>query len=515
MNSQTLLLLIFFVLCVSTSKPVLSAAEGRENSSAAKPHPDQAARPLPNIVIMFADDQGYGDLGVYGAKGYHTPNLDRMAAQGARFTDFYVSSPVCSASRAALLTGCYHGRVGMHGAIGPSSPIGLNHDETTIADLLKQEGYATAIFGKWHLGRPENMLPTNHGFDEYTGLPYSNDMWPHHPGVSHLPLEKRLEKWPHLPLIENTQVIDEEVTPEEQRNLTTLYSEKAVDFINRHSNQPFFLYVPQSMPHVPLYVSKKFKGKTENGTYGDVIAEIDWSMGQILKALKKNNIDDNTLVIYTSDNGPWLSYGTHSGNAGPLREGKGTCWEGGVRVPFIARWPGKIPAGLVVSEPAMTIDLLPTIAALVGIPVQQEGKMSAVGASGSSVALVDGKNIWPLLSGKENAASPHQALFFYYKKNELQGMRSGKWKLIFPHKYRTLNGQPGGENGIPVDYDSAEAGLELYDLHSDLGETTNLADKYPEIVAKLSKMADEMRADLGDSLTKTPATGAREPAHTP
>ena len=510
MKPATFLLCITAFAGVSTSMPVTSAAEkpGPSSTVTVDPHLDQTARPelvegarLPNIVIMFADDQGYGDLGVYGAQGYETPNLDRMAAEGARFTDFYVSSPVCSASRAALLTGCYHGRVGMHGAIGPSSPIGLNHDETTIAELLKQLGYATAIFGKWHLGRPDNMLPTNHGFDEYLGLPYSNDMWPYHPGVRHLPLEKRLEKWPDLPLIKNEKVIDEKVTPEEQRNLTTLYTENAVRFIEENHHHPFFLYVPQSMPHVPLYVSDKFQGKTGDGTYGDVIAEIDWSMGQILDTLKKNQIDDNTLVIYTSDNGPWLSYGSHAGSAGPLREGKGTCWEGGIRVPFVARWPGRIPAGLVVSEPAATIDLLPTIAAITNAPLPNH--------------KIDGENIWPLLAGEKDATSPHQALFFYYKNNELQGMRSGKWKLIFPHTYRTLSGKDGGKNGLPVDYDAATADLELYDLHNDLGETRNVADDYPEIVAKLSRMADEMRADLGDSLTKSPATGAREPAHTP
>lgn len=463
----------------------------------ATPRAAAAERP-PNVVVMFADDQGYADVGVFGAKGFKTPHLDRMAAEGVRFTDFYVSSPVCSASRAALLTGCYHSRVGISGALGPSSRIGLGHDEMTIAEVLKQKDYATAIYGKWHLGRPENMLPANHGFDEYFGLPYSNDMWPFHPNVLHLPMEERLEKWPRLPLIENTTIIDEEVTPAEQRNLTTWYTEHAVSFIERNKDRPFFLYVPQSMPHVPLYVSDKHQGTTAQGTYGDVIAEIDWSMGEILGALEKHGIDDNTLVVYTSDNGPWLSYGDHAGSAGPLREGKGTCWEGGVRVPFIARFPGRIPAGTVCRQPAMTIDLLPTIAALAGakLPGQK----------------IDGKDIWPLLAGQEGARTPHQALFFYYKSNELQGMRRGKWKLIFPHNYRTMAGKPGGTGGIPTPYSQADAGLELYDLRKDIGETTNVAAEYPEAVARLVKLADRIRAELGDELTKKTGTENRPAA---
>ncbi len=481
MNRPTLLLLISAFSAFSAFSAVKSSAD----------------RP-PNVIIMFADDQGYGDLGCFGATDFDTPHLDRLAAEGIRLTDFYVSSPVCSASRSALLTGCYHSRVSIHGALGPPSPIGLGHDEVTIAELLKQKNYATAIFGKWHLGRPGNMLPANHGFDEYFGLPYSNDMWPFHPNVLHLPMEERLKKWPRLPLVEGTAVIDEEITPEEQRNLTTWYTEHAVDFIGRHREQPFFLYVPQSMPHVPLYVSGKFEGKSKNGIFGDVNSEIDWSMGEILAALDEHGLGDNTLVIYTSDNGPWLSYGAHGGSAGPLREGKGTCWEGGVRVPFIARWPGKIPAGAVSAEPAMTIDLLPTIAAITqtDLPAHR----------------IDGKDIWPILSGEDNAVSPHEALFFYYGNNQLQGMRSGKWKLIFPHKYRTLAGRRGTADGLPIDYETLESGLELYDLSTDIGETTNLADQHPEVIARLQEMADGIRAELGDSLRKIPGKANREPA---
>ena len=265
----------------------------------------------PNFVILFADDQGYSDVGVYGAKGFTTPNLDKMASEGMRFTDFYVSQPVCSASRASLLTGCYANRIGIHGALGPKAKHGIHDNEITIAELVKQHDYATAIYGKWHLGHHPQFLPTRHGFDEYFGLPYSNDMWPSHP---------RKADYPPLPLIEEEEII--KIDPD-QSQLTTWYTERAVEFIAKNKDRPFLLYVPYTMPHVPLFVSDKFKGKSEQGLYGDVIMEIDWSVGQILDALKKYGLDDNTLVIYTSDNGPWLSYGNHAGLAGPLREGKG------------------------------------------------------------------------------------------------------------------------------------------------------------------------------------------------
>jgi arylsulfatase A len=456
-----------------------------------------AAGDLPNVVLMFTDDQGYGDVGCYGAEGYKTPNLDRLAVEGVRFTDFYVSSPVCSASRAALMTGCYHERVGISGALGPSSKLGLHPDEVTLAEICKAKGYATAAIGKWHLGRPEPFLPVNQGFDEYFGLPYSNDMWPYHPNVLHLPIEERLKRWPKLPLIEGATVLDEEITPEEQSQLTVRYTERALQFIDRNRERPFFLYLAHSQPHVPLFVSERFAGRTERGLFGDVISEIDWSMGQILERLREHGLDEKTLVMFTSDNGPWLSYGAHAGSAAPLREGKGTCWEGGIRVPFLARWPGKIPAGRVVAEPAMTIDVLPTVAGLIKSPLPQRP--------------VDGKDIWPLLSGREGAKSPHKTLFFYYGTNELQGLRHGKWKLILPHRYRTLGGKATRSDGLPVPYEQATAGLELYDLSTDAGEGRNVAEEHPEVLAELLVLAEEMRADLGDRLTKAVGTGRRKP----
>ena len=439
----------------------------------------------PNFVVILTDDQGYGDVGVFGAKGFQTPNLDRMAQEGRRFTRFYVSQPVCSASRAALLTGCYSNRIGIHGALGPKALHGISDQETTIAELLHTRGYATAIYGKWHLGHHPQFLPTRHGFDEYFGLPYSNDMWPNHPTD---------KSYPPLPLIEGERVV--QLMPD-QTQLTTWYTEHAVRFIEKNRDRPFFLYVPHNMPHVPLHVSEKFRGKSARGLYGDVIMEIDWSVGEILAALRRAGIDRNTLVIFLSDNGPWLSYGDHAGSAGPLREGKGTAWEGGVRSPCIMRWPGRIPAGGVCREPAMTIDLLPTIAKLAGAALPK--------------LPIDGLDIAPLITGPSTARNPHEAYFIYYETNQLQAVVSGRWKLELPHTYRTLGGKPGGTGGQPAPYTTAQTGSELYDLENDVGEKKDVAAAHPDVVRRLEALAEKARADLGDSLTGRTGSGVREP----
>jgi len=451
-----------------------------------------AARALaaetPNVVIIFTDDQGYADVGVFGAKGFTTPNLDRMAREGRRFTDFHAAQPVCSASRAALLTGCYPNRIGIHGALGPGSKTGLSDQETTIAELARQRGYATAALGKWHLGDAPEFLPTRHGFDEYYGIPYSGDMWPFHP-------EGPAGRFPPLPLIEGAARIKVGLTPEDQELLTTQYAERAVKFIEQNKAKPFFLYVAPNQPHVPLFVSSRFKGKSEAGLYGDVIMEIDWAVGEILGALKKNGLDEKTLVIFSSDNGPWLSYGNHGGSAGPLRAGKGTSFEGGHRAAFIARWPGKIPADTVCDTPAMTIDLLPTVARLIGakLPGQK----------------IDGLDIWPLFSGEPAAKNPHAAYFHYYKQNELQAIRSGDWKLVFAHDSRTMQGQVPGQDGIPGKYRNEKIAPALYHLREDLAEAKNVAAANPEIVQRLEALAEQARADLGDALTQRAATHAR------
>jgi arylsulfatase A len=441
----------------------------------------------PNVVIVFTDDQGYADVGVYGATGFQTPNLDRLAREGVRFTDFYVAQAVCSASRAALLTGCYPNRLGIHGALGPNSRHGLHPDEVTVAELVKSRGYATAIFGKWHLGHHPGFLPLRHGFDEFFGLPYSNDMWPFHP-------EAAPGTFPDLPLIEGEKMV--QLNPD-QRQFTRRFTERAVQFIERNRDRPFLLYLAHPMPHVPLYVSEGFEGSSGNGLYGDVMEELDWSMGEILEALRRNRLDQNTLVVFLSDNGPWLSYGDHAGSAAPLREGKGTAWDGGVRVPALMRWPGRIPAGTLCREPAMTIDLFPTIARLTGARLPEH--------------WIDGRDIWPLLSGEPGARSPQDAYFFYYHVNELHAVRSGRWKLVFPHTYRTLDGRPGGTGGIPVKYGSARTGLALYDLELDPGEEVDLAGERPEVVSRLMDLAERAREDLGDSLTGRSGSNRREP----
>lgn len=447
----------------------------------------------PNVVLIFCDDLGYGDLGCYGARGYATPNLDRMAREGVRFTDFYVTTPVCSASRASLLTGCYPERVSIRGALGPRDRVGLSHAEMTLAEVLKQRGYATGMAGKWHLGCRPSQLPTHHGFDEYLGVPYSADMWPRHPEAP--------KSYPPLPLLDGERAVIRDITPDDQSRLTGAFAERAVSFIRRNRDRPFFFYLAPNQPHVPLFAGDRFRGKTERGLFGDVIEEIDFAVGEILKTLKETGLDDRTLVLFTADNGPWLSYGDHAGSAGPLREGKGTCFEGGIREPMVARWPGRIPPGTVCREPAATIDILPTIAALAGAPLPS--------------LPIDGKDIRPLLFGEPGARSPHDALFFHYANGQLQAMRSGRWKLLFPHTARTMNGQAPGKGGIPGKYARLHVGLELYDLQTDIGETTNLANRRPEVVRELEEKAERFRDELGDSLKKRVGSGVRPPDRAP
>ncbi|MGQ9504689.1 MAG: sulfatase family protein [Thermogutta sp.] len=441
---------------------------------------------LPNFVIIFMDDMGYADIGPFGAEGYETPNLDRMAKEGRIFTDFYVTQAVCSASRAGLVSGCYNVRVGIFGALNHRAQIGLNPDEVTIAEIVKQKGYATKSVGKWHLGHHPKFLPTNQGFDEYFGLPYSNDMWPFHPTAG--------KNYPSLPLMQNDRVIDADVTAEDQSMLTTWYTEQAVDFIRRQKDRPFLLYLAHSMVHVPLYVSDRFRGKSQRGLFGDVMMEVDWSVGQVLQTLRENNLAEKTLVIFTSDNGPWLSYGDHAGSAKPLREGKGTMFDGGCRVSCVMRQPGTIPAGTVCREPAMTIDILPTLAYRIGANLPDH--------------KIDGRNIWPLIVGEPGAKSPHEALFFYWG-SELHAVRMGRWKLHYPHEYQTLAGRPGGTGGMPAPYETAKIELSLFDLENDPGETKNVIDQHPDVVAQIEKLAEAMRQELGDAARGMKPTAAR------
>jgi len=397
----------------------------------------------PNFIIIFTDDQGYQDVGCFGSPLIKTPNLDRMAADGMKFTDFYVAAAVCSPSRAALLTGCYPPRVGITKVLFPKDDIGLNVAEITIADILKARGYVCACVGKWHLGHLPEFLPMQQGFDCYYGIPYSNDMQ----------IERGGKSGP--PLMKNDQIIEH---PADQTTLTQRYTKQAIKFITENKDRPLFLYLAHTMPHMPLHISEKFKGKSKRGLYGDVIEEIDWSVGRILKTLKSLFIDEKTLVLFTSDNGPWLSKGENGGSALPLRDGKGTTYEGGMRVPCIARWPGKIPAGKVCYELCAAIDLLPTIAKLAGTKAPAD-------------RVIDGRDIWPLMSGKLGAKSPHKA-FYYYKGDMLEAVRSGKWKL-----------RRGKET-------------QLYDLEVDISEKHNLASDRPKIVEQLTDMMREFDRQL-------------------
>jgi arylsulfatase len=466
-------------------------------TSSAAQRPDKVP---PNIVIIFCDDLGYADIGAFGATGYQTPNLDRLAKDGCVFRNFHVAQAVCSASRAALHTGCYPNRIGIHGALNPHAKTGIHKNEMTLGEIAKQRGYATALFGKWHLGHRPEFLPPNHGYDEYFGLPYSNDMWPYHPEHAGAGVAKRKDGYPELPMIDGTNIVISKIEPRHQEQLTTWYTEHSVDFIRRNRERPFLLVLTHSMPHVPLYVSDKFRGKTARGLFGDVIAEIDWSVGEVSRALRDAGVEDRTWVIFTSDNGPWLNHGEHAGSARPLREGKGTSWEGGTRVPCVMRWPGKIPAGTESKQMLMTIDLLPTIANLIGARTPDHA--------------IDGLDVWPIIAGEKTARNPHAAYWTYYASNELQSVTTGdgKWKLVLPHTYRTLSGRPGGKAGKPVAYDNVKiANPELYDLENDISEKTDVAAHHPEVVRELLKEAENARQELGDTLRDRVGKGAREP----
>ncbi|MEP3836648.1 MAG: sulfatase [Algibacter sp.] len=438
----------------------------------------------PNVVVIFIDDEGYGDVGAYGATGFKTPHIDQMASQGMRFTNYYAAQAVCTASRAGILTGCYPNRIGFSGALFPKDSTGMNASELTMAEMFKEQGYATACFGKWHLGWQKEFLPLQHGFDEYVGLPYSNDMWPRSDVTG-----KKLQKgpgrasYPELPLMVGNEISETITSLKDQDKLTTLYTEKAIDFINRNAENPFFLYVPHTMGHIPLGVSDKFRGKSEQGLYGDVMMEIDWSVGEINKALEKNNLTDNTIFIFTTDNGPWLNYGNHAGSAGGLREGKLTIWEGGQRVPFIIRWPGQTPEGTICNKLACAIDLLPTFASITN------GKLSD--------NKIDGVDVTPLWKG-DFESTPRETILYYLGKNNLNGVRKGQWKLVLPHTFKSYNAKPGsdGRNGRRLKTTIEKP--ELYNMRRDPGERFNVIEYYPEKVEELMLVVETYRKELGD-----------------
>jgi arylsulfatase A-like enzyme len=459
----------------------------------------QAAKPVKpiNFVLIYLDDMGYGDLGITGASGYQTPNLDRMAREGIFFSRYYSPQAVCSASRAGLLTGCYPNRVGISGALFPKAKTGLSPEEETIAEVLKKKNYKTLAVGKWHLGDHPNFMPTSQGFDEYLGVPYSNDMWPFNNDNTRATPEtnKTRAGLPELPLYHNLEVIREFKSIKDQADITTLYTEKAVRFIRDNQKQPFFLYLAHNLPHVPLSVSEKFKGKSRQGLYGDVMMELDWSVGQVLKTIDELKLDKQTLIIFTSDNGPWLNFGNHAGTTGGLREGKGCTFEGGQRVPCLMRWKGVIQEGITCSRLVCGLDILPTIAEVAGTPLPER--------------KIDGVNILPLMKGDRDA-NPRKAFYYYYRKNNLEAVTNGDWKLVFPHPGRTYEGfMPGNDaNGGKVNENFPFPGG-LYDLRRDPGERYNVAELYPEMLKELEKIGTEAREDLGDDLTGNPGKNRR------
>jgi len=435
----------------------------------------------PNIIIIYADDQGYGDLACYGSKKLKTPNIDRLGAEGTRFTDFYVTAPVCTPTRSSLMTGCYPKRVGLHRhVLFPNHRRGINPDEITLAELLKGRGYATACIGKWHLGHLPQFLPTSNGFDQYLGIPFSNDMWlPANmtfakdvrlgPGLKVEDLKAEVKDRNKVPLMRNTEVID---YPVDQSTLTERYTEEAVRFITDHKDGPFFLYLPHTMPHYPLHVSKRFKGKSAAGLFGDVIECIDWSTGRIVDTIRQLGLAEKTIVVYTSDNGP------AAGSAGPLRGKKGSTWEGGMREPCLMWGPGRIGAGKVCSELATIMDLLPTFAHLAGATVPTD-------------RVIDGKDIWPLMSGAPGAKSPYDAFFYYSAWGDLEAVRQGDWKCR-----RTKARKPRRKKGQPVPPTPPEPKPELYNLKDDIGEKVNLADKHPDLVKRLVALMAAFDAEL-------------------
>ncbi len=438
----------------------------------------QAAKP--NFIIIFADDQGYGDLSCFGSKTIRTPNIDRIAKEGRKFTSFMVASPVCTPSRSALLTGCYPKRVGMHQhVLFPSSTKGLNPKEHTIADHLKGQGYATACFGKWHLGHHKEVLPTSNGFDTYFGIPYSNDM--NHPDNKGKPKggwagmdilwndpESTLTKW-KTPLFEDEKIVE---LPVDQRTVTRRYTQKSIDFIKANKAKPFFVYLPHSMPHIPLYVPDEVRDPDPKKAYINTIEHIDSEVGRLLKTLDDLELVDNTYVIYTTDNGPWLQFRHHGGSAGPLREGKGTTFEGGQRVPCVMRGPG-IPASTVCDELTGTIDILPTIASLTGKVLPKGKKIDGMDVSG----------LWKGVAKK----SPRKEFLHYTSRGDIEGLRSGNWKLLVK--------KPRRNNARKVQ-------LHLFDLAKDVGEKNNLAQAKPEIVKELQARMEALDAEITKNARK-------------
>lgn len=443
----------------------------------------------PNVIFVLMDDLGYGDLGITGAMGYETPQLDALAKEGTRFSNFVTAQAVCSASRAAYLTGCYPNRLGISGALFPNAKVGLNPSEETLAELFKAKNYRTALFGKWHLGDHPNFLPLSQGFDEYAGIPYSNDMWPvDYNGKRIVDTTQWKSTIPPLRWYEGSKIVKELHGLEEQDGLTEALTQKALAFIEKNKQRPFFMMLAHHMVHVPLGMGGVFKGKSVHGMFGDVMMEVDASMGRIRAKLKTLGLDKNTIIIFTSDNGPWLNYGNHAGSSGGFREGKGTSFEGGHRVPFLFYWPGKVPAGQIQNKLTAAMDLLPTLAEICGLPLPQK--------------KVDGLSFWPILSQKVKGPVRRE-FYYYYRKNSLEAVRLDDWKLVLAHPGRTYEGFLPGNDRYPGPVnENAPVSEALYDLRRDPGERYDVKKLYPKVYEELQALAEKARKSLGDDIQK-------------
>jgi arylsulfatase A-like enzyme len=461
------------------------------------PAPPRDSATAPNLVVIYADDMGWGDAPGFALEGVEPPaytrampNLARLAREGAVFRHYYTAQPVCSASRAALLTGCYPNRIGIHGALFPDARVGIAREERTLAEMLHDKGYSTAIFGKWHLGHLPEFNPLRHGFDEWFGIPYSNDMWPIGAGRQNLP---------KLPLMDGEKPVEFIESMDAQATLTRRLTERACGFIEKRAGEkrPFFAYLAHPQPHTPIAAGAAFAPAVRRELYAAVMREIDWSVGEVLAALDRAGVAGETIVLFTSDNGPWLSFGTDAGSSGGLREGKGTCFEGGVREPCFVRWPGHVPAGKASDVPWMSIDLFATMAAIVGAPAPAADRP------------IDGRDAREIWRCAPDARPSHDAFWFYYHTNHLEAVRMGKWKVSLPRKSRTLDGKPGGVDGGQTPYVEKAEPLALFDLEADPTETTDVSARHPEVMAEIMKHVEAARADLGDALVNREGTGRR------
>lgn len=459
-------------LCVFLLTTVMGKTLAGEEST-----PSKVAADKPNIILVYLDDAGYGDLGFTGSSS-PTPNIDKLAHEGAKLNNFYTAQAACSASRAALLSGQYPNRFSFPWVLYPGTKIGLPKENITLPEYLQTKGYYTAMFGKWHLGDSAGASPTSQGFDKFIGIPYSGDMAPYNPNIK--------RKLPALPLLNGLGVVVPDAQPSDQKLFTRQFTDGAIDIIEQKKQQPFFIYLAYNQPHVMLYASDDFEGKSKKGLYRDVITEIDFSIGRIVKSLHQRNLTENTLIIFSSDNGPWKLYGNHAGSTGPFREEKGTSFEGGSHMFGLINWPKRIAKSTIVDEPMMTIDIYKTLSTLLG-------------ESSANVTL-DGRDIMPFLTGKK-ITSQQEHPYYFYKEQSLEALRYGEWKFYFPHQYRHV--ETAGKDGDKGKYKLIQSDFSLYNIKMDPGETRNVIDNNRDLVKKLKDLGSNHLTEVAKSRKPT------------